>query len=139
MENTKITMTLFFILVGSTFLAACSSSGTIFPTSTLTSMVEARETRLPDTEVPVVIETLTPQAQGDTEYEILTLLPKDAIQSIDDPQFYSVTEADEEYFPDEFVIGVVFDGQARAYSVPLLSRREIVNDTINSKPIAITW
>jgi hypothetical protein len=48
-------------------------------------------------------------------------------------------EADNEYQPDEEILGVVFDGEARAYSVPLLSSHEIVNDTVSGRKIAVTW
>jgi len=84
-----------------------------------------------------------PQNAGDEgqepEYDIVTLLPKDAIRSIDSPQFYNVTEADAEYEPDEVVMGVEFNGDARAYPVGLLSSHEIVNDTVGGRPIAVTW
>lgn len=85
--------------------------------------------------------TLTPTEgkTGDEQYRIVTLLPRDAIPAIDDPQFLTADQADREYEPDEEVIGVVFDGQARAYSIPLLSRHEIVNDTVSGHPIAVTW
>jgi hypothetical protein len=73
------------------------------------------------------------------EYEIVTLLPKDAIRSIDQPRFYSVVEANAEYADDEQVLGVTFDGEARAYSVGLLSNHEIVNDHVGGHPIAVTW
>ena len=73
------------------------------------------------------------------EYEIVTLLPPDAIRSIDNPTFLSAAEADEEYEPDELIIGVEFDGDARAYSIPLLSSHEIVNDTVGGRKIAVTW
>jgi hypothetical protein len=77
--------------------------------------------------------------QETEEYRIITLLPKDAIPSIDNPRFYSVGEADQEYDLDEIVLGVVFDGEARAYSVNMLSSHEIVNDVVAGKPIAVTW
>ena len=73
------------------------------------------------------------------ELEIVTLLPRDGIPAIDDPQFMSATEADEEYAPDELVIGVNYEGDARAYSIPFLSGREIVNDTVGGREIAVTW
>lgn len=73
------------------------------------------------------------------EFDIITLLPKDAIRSIDKPQFYSVAEADAEYEADEVVMGVEFSGDARAYPVGLLSSHEIVNDTVGGRPIAVTW
>jgi hypothetical protein len=73
------------------------------------------------------------------EYEIVTLLPRDAIPAIDQPEFMPAAEADDWYEPDELVLGVAFDGEARAYSVPLLSRHEIVNDTVAGVKIAVTW
>lgn len=73
------------------------------------------------------------------ELEIVTLLPKDAIPAIDNPEFVSAEEAESFYFPDERVIGVVFEGDARVYSIPLLSSYEIVNDTVGGREIAVTW
>ena len=73
------------------------------------------------------------------DYRIVTLLPRDAIPAIDNPEFVSAEEADESYAGDEFVLGVDINGTARAYSVPLLSSHEIVNDFVGGVPIAITW
>jgi hypothetical protein len=74
-----------------------------------------------------------------SDYEIITVLPRDAIPAIDDPKFISVAEASESYADDELILGVEFNGDARAYSVPLLSSHEIVNDTVGSVKIAVTW
>lgn len=74
-----------------------------------------------------------------SELEIVTLLPPDAIPALNFPNYYSVREANQEYMPDEIVIGVEFNGDARAYSVSLLSRHEIVNDTVGGIHIAVTW
>lgn len=92
---------------------------------------------------PAPLEEAGPQTQAADRaaeaYEIVTLLPRDAIPAIDNPRFLSAQEADAEYAPDEPVLGVVFDGEARAYSIPLLSRHEIVNDTVAGVKIAVTW
>ena len=84
---------------------------------------------------------LTPSADNPSAFdaEIVTLLPKDAIPAIDTPGFYSGEAADVEYEEDELVIGVVFDNEARAYSIDLLSQHEIVNDMVRGHPIAVTW
>lgn len=71
--------------------------------------------------------------------EIVTLLGFDAIRSIESPRFVDTKIADETYGQDELVLGVDIEGDVRAYSVPLLSRHEIVNDVVGGKPIAITW
>ena len=73
------------------------------------------------------------------ELEIITLLPYDAIPAIFNPSFVSAEAADERYKPDEKVLGIEINGDIRAYSVPLLSRHEIVNDTVGGVKIAVTW
>jgi hypothetical protein len=84
--------------------------------------------------------TETPEERPqERDFEIVTLLPRDAIPAIDNPEFLSVVEADDEYALDELVIGVEFDGDARAYSIPHLSRHEIVNDIVGGRKIAVTW
>ena len=80
-----------------------------------------------------------PDIPEEREFEIITLLPFDGIPAIDDPEFLNAQQADEEYAPDELVIGVEFNGDARAYSIPLLSSHEIVNDTVGGEKIAVTW
>ena len=72
-------------------------------------------------------------------YEIVELLPPDAIPAIDNPEFYSVEEADLEYDPNEMVLGVSINGDTRAYSTSLLDRHEIVNDEVGGRKIAVTW
>lgn len=83
-----------------------------------------------------------PAPEEDDKYadlQIVTLLPRDAIPAIDDPKFISAEEANNSYDDDELILGVEFNGDARAYSVPLLSRHEIVNDTVGGTKIAVTW
>ena len=63
--------------------------------------------------------------------------PKDGIPPIDDPVFSRAVEVD---MPDiEPVIGVIIDGNARAYPIRLLIWHEIVNDQIGNTPIAVTF
>lgn len=65
---------------------------------------------------------------------VVDVLPTDAIASIDEPSFGA------EYFgpPDDELI--VVDGTPpRAYPIRILSHHEIVNDTIDRGPIAVTW
>ena len=73
------------------------------------------------------------------ELKIITLLGFDGIRSIENPRFVTSDVADETYDPTELTLGVEIEGDARAYSVPLLSRHEIVNDVVGGKPIAVTW
>ena len=84
-------------------------------------------------------EMLVDAATGEESYRIVSLLPPDAIPSIDNPQFVQGQEADALYHVDELVLGVEIDGDARAYSIPFLSGHEIVNDEVGGVPIAVTW
>ncbi|MCC5978632.1 MAG: DUF3179 domain-containing protein [Salinarimonas sp.] len=65
--------------------------------------------------------------------------PKDGIPSIDEPAFVSAEDADR--FSDrEPVIEIVVDGlPPRAYPLSVLTWHEIVNDTIDGRPLAITY
>ena len=78
-------------------------------------------------------------AVTEPRYDIITVLGYDAIPAILDPQIVSAEEADEWTAPSEQVIGLSINGDHRAYSIPLLSRHEIVNDTVGGEPVAVTW
>ena len=62
-----------------------------------------------------------------------------SIHAVFDPSFVPAAEADAVMAGMEFVIGVSIEGESRAYSVPFLSGREVVNDTIGGRAIAVTW
>jgi hypothetical protein len=64
--------------------------------------------------------------------------PKDGIPAIDSPRFLPVDEVDF-LRPNEPVIEVVVNGQARAYPIQILIWHEIVNDTIAGVPVAVTF
>ena len=70
---------------------------------------------------------------------IISLLAKDSIQAIDEPKFQTAAVASHAMDPDERVIGLVINGDARAYPIPVLSVHEIVNDEVGGEPVAITW
>jgi hypothetical protein len=63
------------------------------------------------------------------------VVPRDAIPSVDDPSFGERYDGD----ADDTVIAVEGDERARAYPVRYLHYHEIVNDTIDDDPIAVTW
>ena len=66
-------------------------------------------------------------------------MPFDAIPAILDPNFVTFEDARKQYAERELVLGVSINGDHRAYSVPYLSSREIVNDVVGGVPIAVTW
>lgn len=64
---------------------------------------------------------------------------KDGIPSIDDPQFQSAAEADDYLDSGDRIIGIVRNGEARAYPQRILVWHEIVNDTVGGDSLAITY
>jgi len=114
------------VTLGLLIAAACSSATALPPASVA---------------APPVAQTPTPPPtpRPTPTYEIITLLPRDAIPAIDDPQFLTAAEADSEYAPDELVLGVSLNGESRAYSTSYLDRHEIVNDSVGGQKIAVTW
>jgi hypothetical protein len=65
--------------------------------------------------------------------------PKDGIPAIDAPQFVAVAEADEWLRPQEPVVLVQADDDARAYPLQILTWHEIVNDTVGGLPLTVTF
>jgi hypothetical protein len=64
--------------------------------------------------------------------------PKDGIPAIDSPRFLPVGAVDF-VRPQEPVIELIVDGQARAYPIQILIWHEIVNDTVAGVPVAVTF
>lgn len=92
------------------------------------------------TEAPAATEAPVAEVAPERDLDVVTLLPFDAIPAIDNPGFFPDLEKASMFYKDhELVLGVEIDGDARAYSVPLLSSHEIVNDVVGGKPIAVTW
>ena len=65
------------------------------------------------------------------------LLPRGQIAAVFEPEFVGAGEA--QISPDAWVLGVVVDGAAKAYSLNLLNRHEVVNDRIGDTPFAAVW
>ena len=81
-------------------------------------------------------------ASGGTEtrrLKIVTVLGRDGIPAILAPEFLDANAALLAMAPDERVLGLSLNGDHRAYPLNLLSRHEIVNDTVGGVPVAVTW
>ena len=105
--------------------ASATETSTVAPTPTEEKVPEATSTPIPD--------------RSYLDLEIVTLLPRDAIPAILDPSFIGAEEAWEQYLAEEAVLGVSVNGEHKAYSIPFLSSREIVNDELGGVAIAATW
>ena len=65
------------------------------------------------------------------------ILPRGRIAAITNPDYVSAQKA--VIAPDTWVLGVVIDGQTRAYSLNLLNYFEVVNDKIGDTHFAAVW
>ncbi len=148
-----IVLALLALVVVALVLAGCSggdpvstSAPTATPrdavggeTATQPAITSIPETSTSDAPATQPAPTNTPSEAAYRDLDIVTLLRKDAIPAILEPEFLTVAEADEQMQGDELVIGVSIDGDSRAYSVNMLSRHEIANDVVGGKSVAVTW
>ena len=65
------------------------------------------------------------------------LLPRGQIAAVFEPEFVGADEA--RISADAWVLGVVVGGEAKAYSLNLLNRHEVVNDQSGETPYAAVW
>jgi hypothetical protein len=63
---------------------------------------------------------------------------RDGIPAIDEPRFDSAAKADH-LEPGDRVLGLVHNGQARAYPIAIMNWHEVVNDEFAGEPVAITY
>ena len=57
---------------------------------------------------------------------------------LDDPDFVSATEVT--YLDaDEYVLGIVMNGEARAYPVRMAAYHHIINDSVGGDPLLVTY
>jgi len=75
----------------------------------------------------------TPDSDGTIDLKMITILGRDGIPAILDPVF-ARQGAESNMEPAERVIGVSINGESRAYPINLMSRHEIVNDTVGARP-----
>ncbi len=77
---------------------------------------------------------------------VATGMPKDGLPALVNPAVWTLPDAEGRtakrskfLVPSDRVIGVVLGGSARAYPLRLLVWHEVVNDTLDSRPIAVTY
>ena len=137
-------------------LAACAGAGgvatpTPAPTATPASVISAappegsdaptaeaaiESPAIPPTPLPGNLDQVVVIEDGQ-EYYIRQIVQTDGILPIYNPEFTTADRA--ELMPDELVMGVEINGDARAYSVGVLRSREMVNDEIGGTPVLVTW
>lgn len=71
--------------------------------------------------------------------ELAVGAPRDAIPAIFNPTYLTIEQASERYEPQIPLVQVRIGGDARGFPLGILIWHEIVNDTINGRPVAITF
>lgn len=64
---------------------------------------------------------------------------RDRIPAIDRPQTIPIAKAAQDLEPTEPVVGLVINGEARAYPLRVLIWHEIANDELGGVPVAVTY
>src|SRR5919109_3792206 len=82
--------------------------------------------------------TVLAMPQTALDDRIHVVLPRDTIPAISKPEFETLARAERNMSDDELMIGVGGEREQRAYSTWQLDRHEIVNDTFEGRPIAVT-
>lgn len=116
---------LLVVLIGCCGVASSNARANGLGVEQTPSLLASHDLSLPD----------VGEIQGDP---VLSVLPRDAIPSIDNPKFVTTTTADF-MKASEPVVGVEHRGIAKAYSLWQLDRHEIVNDEFGELPVAVTW
>lgn len=86
--------------------------------------------------VGVLVTTAFSQNDG-LPKEFQQIIPRGAIAAISNPVFVPAGEAN--ISKNSWVLGVIIDGQARAYSLSLLNSHEVVNDQVGETAFAAVW
>ncbi len=89
----------------------------------------------PDPEIRVLDREA--DLKGEFDYYEEDRIPRDAINPVYSPAF--VSPGDATLRPEELVMGLVINGDARAYPVGLMRVREMVNDEVGGTPVLVTW
>lgn len=65
------------------------------------------------------------------------ILPRGRIAAVNEPEWVAAEQAK---IPDDaWMMGVLIEGQARAFSFAIMNAHEVVNDTIGGTPYAAVW
>lgn len=71
--------------------------------------------------------------------EIHGSVPRDWIPSLGRPEFLPAKEADRLLKRSDRVLGIVLNGEAKAYPLRILNWHELVNDSLGNSPVLVSW
>ena len=65
--------------------------------------------------------------------------PKDGMPALINPKFVSASDGERFLNKHDRVLGIEYNGVAKAYPIRILNWHEVVNDEFNGRPVAVTW
>jgi len=126
---------LLFLLTGCTLASAPDGANTPVPANTAIPIQEDATSDLAkSTSLPEEINRRVPMEDN---YSFAISLGFDSIRPIYSPEFAPAAEAalDDE----ELILGVAWDGEAKAYPISVLRYREMVDDELTGIPTLVAW
>jgi hypothetical protein len=81
----------------------------------------------------------TPSPAPDYGAELVRAVGRDGIEAVLDPEIVDAAAVHDSFGPDEPVLVASVNGVERAYALLNLTESEVVNDTLDGIPIAVTW
>ncbi len=71
--------------------------------------------------------------------EIERSVPKNSIPALVHPRFVAAAEIGKLLDEKDRVLGVYFNGEAKAYPIRILNWHELVNDEVGGQPVLVSW
>ena len=99
---------------------------------------EATENILIDQSVVSTVNVLTDSPSATIRVSPKPPIPRHGFVPLDNPSFIASDNA-EHLADDELVLGIEWASKVRAYPLRMLRYHHIVNDTVDGKPLLITY
>lgn len=64
---------------------------------------------------------------------------RDSFPVLFNPPMGTIAKGDRFIRPNDWVIGIALNGEAKAYPVTVMGFHELINDTVGGRPIAVCW
>ncbi len=130
-----------FLLIVLFFLIGCTAGvvpdGANTPVPSSTAVPAPGETASSPTEPTSLPEVRNRRVAVDDDYSFAISLGFDSIQPVYSPEFAPAEEASLD--DEELVLGIAWDGEAKAYPISVLRYREMVDDELAGIPTLVTW
>ena len=124
-----------FLLTGCAAAAVPDGANTPVPSST--AVPAPGETASSPTESTISPDVRNRRVTIEDNYSFAFSLGFDSIQPVYSPEFAPAAEAPLD--DEELVLGIAWEGEAKAYPISVLRYREMVDDELAGIPTLVTW